>query len=149
MAHSVLYLFYRYHYPFEVFHQAAFLLWSSLLGCWLPRVYGILSNGLAALHLSCLSYNPVYFGHGHPAQDTFAACPRCITSGLPLSGDIHTSLTGGSFSIYFFSPLNVSLPRLHHHHAFATLHRHFLLTRLPDSTRACIKGGTRRRLSTT
>lgn len=25
-----------------------------------------LSNTLAALHLSCLSYNPVYFGHGHP-----------------------------------------------------------------------------------
>lgn len=41
VAHSVLYLFYRYHYPFEVFHQAAFPLWSSLLGCWLPRVYGI------------------------------------------------------------------------------------------------------------
>lgn len=33
--------FYRYHYPFEVFHQATFSLWSSLLGCWLPRFYGI------------------------------------------------------------------------------------------------------------
>lgn len=107
-----------------------------------------LSNGLAALHLSCLSYNPVYFGHGHPhrthsrlAPDILHLGHQSVATFIPRSLAVH--------SIYFFSPLNVSLPRLRHHHAFATLHRHFLLSRLPDSTRACTKGGTRRKLSTT
>jgi len=107
-----------------------------------------LSNGLAALHLSCLSYNPVYFGHGHLHRTHSRLAPDLLHLGhhsvatfIPRSLAVH--------SIYFFSPLNVSLPRLHHHHALATSHRHFLLSRLPDSTRACIKGNTRRTLSTT
>ena len=66
---------------------------------------------LAALHLLVLLR--FIFGHGHAHKDTLAASyPRCITSGSLLSGDIHTSRTGGPVSISFFSSLNVSLPRL-------------------------------------
>lgn len=149
VAHRVLYLFYRYHYPFEVFLQAAFPLWSSLLGCWLPRVYGIvclmdspLCTCLACHIIRSISVMVTRTGH---------------IRGLPQMYHIwvttqwrHSYLAHWRFILYLFlSPLNVSLPRLHHHHAFATLHRHFLLSRLPDSTRACIKGCTRRKLSTT
>lgn len=37
-----------------------------------------LSNGLADLHLSCLSYNPVYFGHGHPHRTHSQLLPQIL-----------------------------------------------------------------------
>lgn len=70
------------------------------------------SNPLVALHLLVVSFGLLLFGHGHTHTDTLAASYPRLTSGSPPSGDIHTSRTGGSVSTSFFSPLNVSLPRL-------------------------------------
>lgn len=108
-----------------------------------------LSNGLAALHLNCLSYNPVYFGHGHPHR-THSLIPDVLhLDHLPVATFIPRSLTVHSPSISFH-------PSMCHYHGsilIIMLSHHrigiFLLFRLPDSTRACIKGGTRRRLFST
>lgn len=70
------------------------------------------SNPLAALHLLFISSGLLQFGHGHTHTDTLAASYPRLISGLPPSGDIHTSRTDGSVSTSFFSPLNVSLSRL-------------------------------------
>lgn len=56
-----------------------------------------LSNGLAALHLSCLSYNPVYFGHGHPHRTHSRLAPdvshlghHSVATFIPRSLAVHS-----------------------------------------------------------
>lgn len=56
-----------------------------------------LCNGLASLHLSCLSYNPVYFGHGHPHRTHSRLAPdvshlghHSVATFIPRSLAVHS-----------------------------------------------------------
>lgn len=121
MAHSVLYLFYRYHYPFEVFHLAFVSSWSFLLGC-----------PLAALHLLVI-YSGLFFGHGYTHR---THSPLLILDALHLGHRSVATFIPRALAIQFLSvSSHLSMCHYHdsipHHHAFATSHWHFLIISVP------------------
>lgn len=60
-----------------------------------------LSNRLAALHLSCLSYHPVYFGHGHPHTGHIRGLPQMYCIWVTTQWR-HSYLARWRFILYLF-----------------------------------------------